>query len=158
MYKPLLACVVGFGLLGCASNVHKELAAIERDGPGIWHMNVRSVHGDSAGETRMKWQGRPALAPDEQLVTTFSADRIFFDNPFTTHISLAAKAKKSLGLEEGDYVEVKNGYALLNAKGIPEITTVLCRNGDTACKSGITLGLKTKDGKTTTGGTILLLF
>jgi hypothetical protein len=158
MKKALVLACLTLALGGCASTIKQELAQMEKEGPGIWHMYVRGVHGDTSSALRMRLQGRPELALDEQVITVMSTESMIFSNPLKTHIGMTAKVKKSLGVEEGDYVEVKDGLTLLNAKGIPEVTTILCRDADKACKTKITLGLKTKDGETTTGRTVLVPF
>jgi hypothetical protein len=157
MNRSLIAFAYRF-LTGCASSVHNELVEAEREGPGIWHIRVRDVFSDWSGALRMRIQGRPALAADEQALSGMSTDSLIFANPLKTHIGMTVKAKKSLALEYGDYLAAKDGYALLDAKDIPEVTTILCRNKDSASKDKITLGLKTKEGTTTTGSLLLLPF
>lgn len=55
-------------------------------------------------------------------------------------------------------ITVKNLPSDDNSKETPEVTTILCKSQDSACKDKIVLGLQTKDGGTTTGSIVLLPF
>lgn len=158
--KKLLIALACLTLGGCASTVVREVKQAEKDGPGIWNMYVYAVRGEWLGGVQTTMSGKSPIAPDEEIINIRTSDHnLLLTNWFKTTIVFKAKIKKSLGVEEGDYVQIRNFMAQDdNSKETPEVTTILCKSQDSACKDKIVLGLQTKDGGTTTGSIVLLPF
>lgn len=158
--KKLLIALACLTLGGCASTAIREVKQAEKDGPGIWNMYVFAVRGEWWGGVQTNMSGKNPIAPDEEIINIRSSDHnLLLTNWFKTTILMKAKIKKSLGVEEGDYVQIRNFMEQNDtSKETPEVTTILCRRNDSACKDKIALGLQTKDGGTTTGSVVLLPF
>lgn len=144
---------------GCASTTKNELSRIEQEGQGIWQMSVRDFPGETMSDILIWRHGKEKLSEDQQLVVVASSDAsLLFSSPFRNYITMLAKSKRSLALEKGDVVLVRNPFQAQDTTYMPDIEAVLCKSSDSSCIEKTTLGLVKPNGEVTVGPYIWLPF